>query len=78
VPTKRWCLVAAGRLAVHLRLLQPGVGRHAPVPVAARQLEPELIHAGLSLFNSAFYPDASRRVEPVLDALAQAIRLLAG
>jgi acetyl esterase len=47
------------------------------VPVEYR-LEPELIHAGLNLFNSAFYPDASRRVEPVLDRLAQAIRVLAG
>jgi acetyl esterase len=43
------------------------------VPVEYR-LEPELIHAGLSLFNSALYPDASRRMEPVLDGLAQAIR----
>jgi acetyl esterase len=47
------------------------------VPVEYR-LEAELIHAGLNLFNSALYPDASRRVEPVLDALAQAIRVLAG
>jgi acetyl esterase len=43
------------------------------VPVEYR-LEPELIHAGLSLLNSAFYPDASRRVEPVVSALARAIR----
>jgi acetyl esterase len=37
------------------------------------QLEPELIHAGLNLFNSPFYPDASRRVEPVVESLAHAI-----
>jgi len=43
------------------------------VPVTYR-LEPELIHAGLNLFNSAFYPDASRRVEPVVESLARAIR----
>jgi acetyl esterase len=43
------------------------------VPVEYR-LEPELIHAGLSLLNSAFYPDASRRVEPVVAGLAGAIR----
>jgi acetyl esterase len=47
------------------------------VPVDHR-LEPELIHAALNLFNSALYPDASRRVEPVLDALAEAIRLRVG
>jgi acetyl esterase len=38
------------------------------------RLEPELIHACLSLFNSAFYPDASRRVEPLLTELAHSIR----
>ena len=43
------------------------------VPVVYR-LEPELIHAGLNLFNSPFYPDASRRVEPVVESLARAIR----
>jgi acetyl esterase len=43
------------------------------VPVEYR-LEPQLIHAGLNLFNSALYPDASHRVEPVLDGLAEAIR----
>jgi acetyl esterase len=43
------------------------------VPVVYR-LEPELIHAGLNLFNSPFYPDASRRVEPLVESLARAIR----
>lgn len=43
------------------------------VPVVYR-LEPELIHAGLNLFNSFLYPDASRRVEPVVESLARAIR----
>jgi acetyl esterase len=43
------------------------------VPVVSR-FEPELIHAGLNLFNSPLYPDASRRVEGVLNSLAQAIR----
>jgi acetyl esterase len=43
------------------------------VPVEYR-LEPEMIHGCLSLFNSPLYPGASRRVEPVLDALALAIR----
>jgi acetyl esterase len=43
------------------------------VPVDFR-LEPELIHAGLNLFNSPFYPDASRRVEPIVESLARAIR----
>jgi acetyl esterase len=43
------------------------------VPVEYR-LEPEMTHGCLNLFNSALYPDASRRVEPVLDALGQAIR----
>src|SRR5262249_60533997 len=42
------------------------------VPVDYR-LEPEMIHGCLSLFNSALYPDASRRVEPVLQALTGAI-----
>jgi acetyl esterase len=43
------------------------------VPVAS-QFEPEMIHACLNLFNSALYPDASRRVEPVVNALAEAVR----
>ncbi len=43
------------------------------VPVVYR-LETELIHAGLNLFNSPFYPEASRRVEPVVESLARAIR----
>jgi acetyl esterase len=43
------------------------------VPVEYR-LEPELIHGGLTLINSALYPDASRRVEPVVESLARAIR----
>jgi acetyl esterase len=43
------------------------------VPVVYR-LEPELIHAGLNLFNSPFYPDAHRRVEPVVETLARSIR----
>jgi acetyl esterase len=43
------------------------------VPVVDR-LEPELIHAGLNLFNSPFYPEASRRVEPIVESLAFAIR----
>jgi acetyl esterase len=43
------------------------------VPVEYR-LEPELIHAGLNLFNSPLYPDASRRVEPVVESLARALR----
>ena len=37
------------------------------------RLEPELIHAGLNLFNSALYPDASCRVEPIVESLARAI-----
>jgi hypothetical protein len=37
------------------------------------RLEPELIHVGLSLFNSPFYPAASRRVEPLVASLAGAI-----
>jgi acetyl esterase len=45
------------------------------VPVTYR-LEPELIHAGLNLFNSPLYPDASRRAEPVVTALAEAVRSL--
>jgi len=36
--------------------------------------KPELIHAGLNFFNSPFYPDASRCVEPVIESLAHAIR----
>jgi acetyl esterase len=43
------------------------------VPVVYR-LEPELIHAGLNLFNSLLYPDASRRVEPIVESLAHTIR----
>jgi acetyl esterase len=38
------------------------------------QLKPDLIHAGLNLFNSPFYPDASRRVEPVVESLARVLR----
>jgi acetyl esterase len=38
------------------------------------RLEPEMTHACLNLFNSPLYPDASRRVEPVLEALARAMR----
>jgi acetyl esterase len=38
------------------------------------RLEPELIHAGLSLFNSPLYPDASRRLEPLLADSADTIR----
>jgi acetyl esterase/lipase len=38
------------------------------------RLEPELIHAGLNLVNSPFFPDASRRVEPIVESLAHAIR----
>jgi acetyl esterase len=45
----------------------------AGVPVVYR-LEPEMIHGCLSLFNNGLYPDASRRVEPLLDALAEAMR----
>jgi acetyl esterase len=37
-------------------------------------LEPELIHAGLNLFNSLLYPDASRRAEPMRAAFAESIR----
>jgi acetyl esterase len=37
-------------------------------------LERDMIHACFNLFNSAFYPDASRRVEPVVYDLARAIR----
>jgi acetyl esterase len=47
------------------------------VPVVSR-LEPELIHAGLNLFNSPFYPDASRVVEPLIDSLARDIRVVCG
>jgi acetyl esterase len=42
------------------------------------RLEPEMIHACLNLFNSALYPDASRRVAPVLDGLARAIGVALG
>ena len=42
------------------------------VPVEHR-LEPELIHGSFNLFNNALFPDASRRVAPVLDTLARAI-----
>jgi acetyl esterase len=53
--------------------------RAAGVPVTYR-LEPEMIHACLNLFNSALYPDASRRVEPLVESLAHDIRaaLLSG
>jgi len=34
------------------------------------QLEPELTHGCLNLFNGALFPDAARRVEPVVAALA--------
>jgi acetyl esterase len=43
------------------------------VPIVYR-LEPELIHAGLNLFNSRFYPDASRWVEPIVESLARVVR----
>ena len=43
------------------------------VPVVYR-LEPELIHAGLNLFNSPLYPEASRRVELIIEAIARAVR----
>jgi acetyl esterase len=43
------------------------------VPVTHR-LEPEMIHAAMNLFNSRLYPDASRRVEPFLNALTADIR----
>jgi acetyl esterase len=43
------------------------------VPVTYR-LEPELIHASLNLFNNRLYPAASRRVEPVVESLARALR----
>jgi acetyl esterase len=43
------------------------------VPVTYR-LEPEMIHACLNLFNSPLYPDASRRVAPVVESLAHAVR----
>jgi acetyl esterase len=42
------------------------------VPVTYR-LEAEMTHACLNLFNSVLYPDASRRVEPLLDDLARTI-----
>jgi acetyl esterase len=38
------------------------------------RFEPEMIHACLSLFNNPLYPDASRRVTPVLFGLAHALR----
>ena len=38
------------------------------------RFEPELIHAGLNLFNNPFYPDASRCVEPIVESLARTIR----
>jgi acetyl esterase len=44
------------------------------IPVEYR-LEPELIHAGLNLFNSPLYPDASRRAEPIVKSLGGAIRV---
>jgi len=37
------------------------------------RLEPELTHGCLNLFNSALFPEAARRVEPVVYALAHAI-----
>jgi acetyl esterase len=46
--------------------------RAAGVAVEYR-LEPELTHGCLNLFNSALFPDASRRVEPVIAALAAAM-----
>ena len=49
------------------RLMELGVS-------VAYRLEPELIHAGFNLFNSTFYPDASRRVEPVVESLARVLR----
>ncbi|HKI36638.1 MAG TPA: alpha/beta hydrolase [Gemmataceae bacterium] len=42
------------------------------VPVEYR-LEPELTHGCLNLFNSALFPDAARRVEPVMGALAASV-----
>ncbi|MFO0929648.1 MAG: alpha/beta hydrolase [Gemmataceae bacterium] len=48
--------------------------RAVGVPVDYR-LEPELIHAGISLYNKCrLYPAASRRVEPILAGLATAVR----
>jgi acetyl esterase len=48
------------------------------VPVDYR-LEPELTHGCLNLFNSALFPEAARRVEPVVAALAGSVgRALAG
>jgi acetyl esterase len=47
------------------------------VPVEYR-LEPEMIHGYLSLFNNALFADVSRRVEPRLDALIEAIRAALG
>jgi acetyl esterase len=37
------------------------------------RLESELTHGCLNLFNSALFPDAARRVEPVVAGLAHAI-----
>ena len=51
----------------------PTAWRRVGVPVVYR-FEPELIHAGLNLFNSPFYPDASRRVEPIVESIARAVR----
>jgi acetyl esterase len=50
------------------RLRSPGV------PVEYR-LEPEMTHGCFNLFNSALYPDAGRRVETVLEAIAQRVRV---
>ena len=36
--------------------------------------EIEMIHAALNLFNNALYPDASRRVEPIVESLARVVR----
>ena len=40
---------------------------------ATRGLEPDLTHGCLNLFNCAPFPDAARRVEPVVAALASAV-----
>jgi acetyl esterase len=46
--------------------------RSLGVPVEYR-LEPELTHGCLNLFNSALYPEAAGRVEPVIGALAGSV-----
>jgi acetyl esterase len=38
------------------------------------RVEPDMTHAWLNLFNNALFPEASRFVEPRLEALIQAIR----